>query len=62
MAVRRERALRAWLAIEYDRAQAAARDVAGSRGGTLGQHKHCSAVARMCALGEVVQQLDRLAG
>jgi hypothetical protein len=60
--------LRAWLEAEYAKAQAAARDAAahnrgvrereGAKAASRGSHGHCSAVARMCALGEVMALLD----
>jgi hypothetical protein len=51
--------LREWLQAEYDKARVAARRSRGGSNGSLEQHKHCSAVSRMCAFGEAMQQLDR---
>lgn len=57
-----EARLRVWLQAEYEKAQVAARRARGGRSGSLDQHKHCSAVSRMCALGETMQQLGRIVG
>lgn len=48
--------LRAWLQVEYDKAKTAARE-AKHRGSGRAMF-HASAVARMCALGEVLKRLD----
>lgn len=60
--------LRPWLEAEYAKAQQAARDAAaynrilrereGPKAASRHSHPHCSAVARMCALGEVLERLD----
>jgi hypothetical protein len=66
-------ALRSWLAVEYYKAQRAAREAAGARYGhhhrggkslrnAAGALEHCSAVARMCALGEALERLDNASG
>lgn len=59
--------LRTWIEAEYAKARQAARDAAvhnrnvrqneGIKAAVRASHPHTSAVARMCALGEVLQRL-----
>lgn len=61
-------ALRAWLLAEMDTARATARERAeyladlrrreGLKASVRASHEHCSAVARLVALGEVLNWLD----
>jgi hypothetical protein len=52
--------VRDWVTAEYAKAQLAARDAAGGRGLTGNSQApfHVSAVARMVALGQVLERLD----
>jgi hypothetical protein len=61
-------ALHAWLLAEMDTARTTAREQAfvladlrrreGQRTAIRASHAHCSAIARLCALGEVLNWLD----
>jgi hypothetical protein len=60
--------LRAWLHVEMDKARATARVESrrladlrtreGLKAAVRASHEHCSAMARLCALGEVLERLD----
>jgi hypothetical protein len=57
--------LHVWLVAEYAKAQAAARDarvhnenIRAREGGKAGGAFHVSAIARMVALGQVLERLD----